>query len=216
MRIRQAVPLAVLLLVPLSAAAQGRPWQARLRFVGVHPHDRSSLVPGTTAGLDVHSGRAAELSISYAFRHDWAFELAFERSDLDVDIASAGAATSFQAGRAKLATGTVTLQRHFLTLGRARPYVGLGANLTSFASFKPSEDLVAGNVGTISFDDSVSLSGQVGVDFDVTDRISINADVKYHDVACDAHLLLVDGSPWHTVRLDVDPWVLGIGVGFRF
>jgi outer membrane protein W len=215
MKIRPPLVAAALLLAPLAAIAQSHPWQARLLLADVQTQGSSSTLSGTSATLDFSSGATVGLGLSYTLLPEWSVELSAQRSRLDVDVASPTAST-FNAGRATLGIAALTVQYHFFTVGRIRPYVGAGAHLASISGFKASQDLVAGNVATISFDSSASVTAELGVDYDLTDRISINADATYHDVGADAALILPSGDPWEKLRVDIDPWVLAIGVGFRF
>jgi outer membrane protein len=215
MRTRSPLMVALLLLAPLSASGQSWPWQARLRLGSMQTHDRSSALPGYDASLDVDGGTSVELAVSYAFRPTWAVELSTQRAGIDFDVASPTAAR-FRAGGAKLGVTSLILQYRCFALGAIRPYFGAGANRAEVSGFDPSESLVSGGVGDISFDDSISLALQAGVDYDVTDRISVNLDARYSDVATDATLMLVTGDAWQTVRLDIDPWVIAVGVAFRF
>jgi len=215
MTIRPPLIAVALLLAPLPVLAQSYPWQANLRLVDVRPNDSSSSLAQSPATLEFSSGGALELGISYAFLPEWTAELSWQRAGLDVDVTSPEA-SPFRAGSADLSVTSLTLQYRFFVVGRIRPYVGLGAHLASISGFKPSEMLVAGNVDAISFDRSASVTVQAGVDYDVTDRISVTADVKYHDVGTDATLTLPSGDPWQTARVDIDPWALAIGAGFRF
>ncbi len=215
MRIGPPLVLAALVLSPLPVLAQSHAWEARLRLADVRTHDSSASLSNSIATLDFQAGKTVELAVSYTFQPEWAVELSFQRPNLDIDVAGGGGST-FHAGSARIGLTALTLQYHIFVVGRARPYLGIGAHLASISGFKPSQELVAGNVATISFDSSASLTAQVGLDYDVTDRISINADVKYHDVGADAKLMLPSGDPWQSLRVDLDPWVLALGVGFRF
>jgi outer membrane protein W len=214
MRVRPALIAAAFLLAPLPIAAQGYSWQAVVRIGDVRTHDRSSVLPSTAAALDIQSGGGIELAIGYTFRPEWALELSFERAGLDVDATAQ--ASNFKAGDATLGVTALTLQHRFFVVGRIRPYIGVGAHLASISGFKASQQLVANSVSGIGFSRSASLTAQAGLDYDVTERISINGDVKFHDVGVDATLMLPTGEPWQRLRVDVDPWVLALGVGFRF
>ncbi len=214
MRVRPTLIAAAWLLASLPAAAQSQHWLARLRLGDVRTHDRSSSLSSTSAALDLRSGSGVELAISYAFRPEWAVELAVQRSRLTVDAAAQPA--RFRAGDTTLGITALTLQYRFFAVGRVNPYLGVGAHLASISDLKGSQELLANGVAGIAFNRSCSVTAQAGLDYDVTDRISINGDVKFHDVGADAKLVLPNGELWQRLRVDVDPWVLALGVGYRF
>lgn len=81
---------------------------------------------------------------------------------------------------------TLTAQWHFLPRQSINPYMGASINYTIFYDEKPSA------VNSISYDNTFGWALQAGVDISVGDGWFINADV------------------------DIDPWIFGLGVGYRF
>jgi outer membrane protein len=207
--------IAATVLTPLTATAQSHPWQARLGLTTVRPHDSSAMVSGTTSGIGVGSGSGLELAINYTFLPEWAVELEFDRAKLDFDVTSQGAA-AMSAGDATLGVTTLAFQYRFFTPGRIHPYLGLGAHLAAVSGFQPSPALVASNIAGFSFSRSASLTLLAGVDYDLTERLSVNADLRFHDVATDVTPVVAGGSNWDNLRVDIDPWVFAIGVAYRF
>ena len=59
-------------------------------------------------------------------------------------------------------------------------------------------------------------AGDVGVDIDADESWYLNIDVKYIQMSTDAKLLLSGGVVLDTLKVDIDPWVPGIGFGYRF
>ena len=59
--------------------------------------------------------------------------------------------------------------------------------------------------------DAGGLAGQVGADFMISPKWFFNVDVRYIDIETDAKL---DGASLGTV--EVDPWVYGAHLGFKF
>jgi outer membrane protein len=215
MSARPPLVIAAMVLVPLSAVAQSHPWQARLDLTSVRPHDTSSTLSGTSSSMDVGSGSGLELAINYTFLPEWAVELEFDRARLDLDVASPGTAP-MKAGEATLGVATLAFQYRIFTVGRFHPYLGVGAHLATLSGFSASQELVASNVAGLSFSRSVSLTALAGVDYEVSESFSVNADVRFHNVATDVTPTLLGGGSWESLRVDVDPWVLAIGVAYRF
>ena len=62
----------------------------------------------------------------------------------------------------------------------------------------------------MSLDDSIGLALQLGADFDINENWFFNIDLRYIDIESDADL---DGSALTTV--EIDPWVVGLNLGWR-
>ncbi len=58
---------------------------------------------------------------------------------------------------------------------------------------------------------------QAGVDINLKDGWLINADVKYAWLDTDVKAQLAPGAAWTKIdSLNIDPWVIGIGIGKKF
>jgi outer membrane protein len=110
---------------------------------------------------------------------------------------------------------TLTLQYHFAPEGKIRPYLGAGINYSVFYSSKASSSL-QGALGptSVKLGDSFGYALQAGVDVPVSDKVFVNFDVKYIDMKTTARL--TSGATVRTARVNIDPIVAGVGVGFRF
>jgi outer membrane protein len=100
----------------------------------------------------------------------------------------------------------VTLQYRPLSGAGASPYVGAGVNATVFFSGRNR------NGFDVDLDNAVGLALQAGVDVPLQDAWTLNADVKKVFVKTDAKIN--GGALKGSVNLD--PWVLSLGVGHRF
>lgn len=116
---------------------------------------------------------------------------------------------------------TVSLQYHFMPQSSFQPYVGAGVNLTWFMDESKKEGLRAaddllGVTTDIKVDStSIGLAAQAGFDYVINDRWFLNVDVRWIDISTDA-TLIVDGADFATTKVDVDPMVYGIHLGYRF
>ena len=116
---------------------------------------------------------------------------------------------------------TLSLQYHFLPDAAFQPYAGVGLNLTWFLDSKKKEGLFAaddllGVTTDIDVDStSVGLAAQLGFDYTITEQWFLNVDVRYLDISTDA-TLIVDGADFTKAKVDVDPVVYGIHLGYRF
>ncbi|MBL8548541.1 MAG: OmpW family protein [Hyphomonadaceae bacterium] len=106
---------------------------------------------------------------------------------------------------------TVTLKYRWTDFGPFEPYVGAGVNYTHFFNADAPD---AGPVTGIQYDDSFGPALQIGADYRLNDRWSINIDARKiwidTDVAIDAGATRIDAS------VDIDPWVFAVGIGYRF
>ncbi len=207
----------------VSAAFLAFPAQAeqgdvlvRLRGIWVAPTDNASdVLPGFAGGsVNVENAVVPELDFTYFLTNNIGAELILATSPHDLH------GTGTLAGLGKIADlmalpPTLTLQYHFNPDGPVRPYAGVGVNYTIFYSEDASSTLV-GAVGptAIDVDDSFGVAFQLGVDFDLSDRWFLNADIKY--IQIDTTATLNSGGTINTVDVDLDPIVAGIGVGMRF
>jgi outer membrane protein len=115
-------------------------------------------------------------------------------------------------------------QWHFMPDNNVRPYAGAGINYTMFFSesttdqFTNTIDAVAGPGVTstgLSVDDTFGIVYQAGVDIDINKDWYVNFDAKYIDMDTTA-TVQVNGVDTATVDFDLNPWVLGVGVGTKF
>lgn len=189
----------------------------RVRGILVQPSDRSSAVlPAFPAErTKVNSSVMPEVDVTYMVSDNIGFELIAATTK---HAASGRTGTTGSLG--KLASTwvlppTLTAQYHFNSEGSARPYVGAGVNYTKFWNENAS-DALEGAVGRtrVRMSDSVGWAAEAGVDIDLTPRMFLNFDVKYVDMDTTARLNTT-AIGTQRVRLHLDPFVFGIGVGFR-
>ena len=216
------VPLAVFLVLPSGSVPAGD-WKVGLRVVGVAPNDDSGLISLTGAGITVDSDIVPAVDLAYKFHDNWGVELSGTTTQHGLGLAG-GLLEGSTAGSVKTRLPTLTLQYYsnpkstlsFIGFDLARFYAGLGVNVTDFYSFDLSSDLEGLGISDIVFDDSWGVTGQVGLDVDINGRWVWNIDVKYLEISTEADLRLATGESFDVVDLDIDPWVIGAGVAYRF
>ncbi len=199
------------------AYAEQGDWLVRLRGIYVAPQDDSGpVLPAVPTGsVTVDDAIVPELDFTYFFTNNIAAELILATSPHDISGAGALSGLNKIADTMALPP-TLTLQYHFLPDGKIRPYVGAGINWTIFYSedSKASLDTALGGATGVSLDDSFGWAVQAGVDFDITERVFMNLDVKYIDI--DTTATLNTAGSINTVDVDIDPIVAGVGFGMRF
>ena len=198
----QSVPAFADEAAPLFDLGNKDRWIMRLRAIDVSP-DESSSVTGLPAGTEAKAdfGLAPELDFTYMFTKNVGAELilATTRHEMSTN-------TGIDLGNVKVLPPHINLQYHFNPEGQVRPYAGAGLGYIMYYDENP------GTVTDIKYDDGVSYSLQAGLDYGLNEHWAINADVKklYHntDVSINGGAITAD--------VDLDPWVFGVGVAYRF
>jgi outer membrane protein len=204
---KSVLAIALCSLAALSSQAyaqqtQEGSWLVRVRAVNLDPANKSDPIGGVGAPdrLTINSKVIPELDISYFFTPNWATELVLtypQKQKVSLD--------GTQIGTFKHLPPTLTLQYHFTPEKTISPYVGAGINYTRISSV----DLLNG-AATLE-KSSVGLALQAGVDFKIDKNWSINLDVKKVQIRSD-----VNTAAGQLSAVKVDPWLVGVGVGYRF
>lgn len=99
-----------------------------------------------------------------------------------------------------------------------QPYVGAGVNYTTFFNESLSSERKAQGFSSLKLEDSFGLAVQIGADYMLTDKAMINAQVRYVDIDTDASVkgATALGITKTKVRVDIDPWVYMVGIGYKF
>lgn len=179
-------------------------WIIRLRAIGVVPDESSS----TSIGGNVTAGDSfvPELDFTYFWTENIATELILATAPHDMGAVRTGLG-NLDLGEVWLLPPQLTLQYHFTPKDDTiRPYVGAGLGYI----FYYGEE--SGDVANIQYDHGISYTLQAGADFPIDDEWAVNADVKkvFHNV--DAKL----NSGAVTADVDLDPWIFGVGLAYRF
>lgn len=187
------------------------PWMIRVRAVGVLPDGESKVSVGgapSVNGLKISNTFVPEVDISYFFTKNIAVEAICCLSPHKIKGSKALAGVG-EIGEALLFPPTIMLQYHFTNFGAFKPYVGVGVNWTHF--FRT--DAAAG-FNRLNIDDSFGVAAQVGFDYMINRNWGINVDVKRIMIRPDATVRL--GLVPITAKVHIDPWVVGVGVTYRF
>jgi outer membrane protein len=182
---------ALVLSAPVLHAAPGDNI-ARLKVINIHPD-----VDSDVAGLDVDDKTTAEIGITHFLTSNWALDLGLSLAKHDVKL------NGNNAGSTKIMPVNLTAQYHFMPDGTWRPYVGAGVNYTHFSDV----NIQGGSVNLEK--DRFGPVIQAGLDVPISESWSVNADVKKIWLSTD-----VSGAASGSV--DLDPWIFGVGIGYKF
>ncbi|WP_227818166.1 OmpW/AlkL family protein [Nitrogeniibacter aestuarii] len=192
--------IAATLSVPAFAQSQGD-WMVRVRAVNIDTANKSDAIAGLAGKDDIHVSDKVipEVDISYFITPNIAAELVLTYpQEHNVKL------NGTDLGTVEQLPPTLLLQYHFMPEAQFRPYVGIGVNYTLFTN----DELI---MGLETEDSSVGLALQVGMDVKLADQWYLNVDVKKIKMGTDVS---INGNK--LTHLDIDPWLVGIGVGYRF
>jgi outer membrane protein len=180
-------------------------FQVRLRGLAVLP-DAGGTV--TVAGkpfagsFSISNSFVPEVDGTYFITNHVALEAIAATTQHSPHFSSVG-----DLGSVWLLPPTVTAQYHFDPNGSFRPYVGAGVNYTLF--YSPRSGAVPG----MKYEDAFGWALQAGADIPVGDgpyflnvdakKLFLNTDVKAAGGVVRAHA-------------DINPWIVGAGIGVRF
>jgi len=190
---------ALLLASPASRAAEAGDWVFRVGVGSVDPKSDNGDI------VSVDTGTTAVFNGTYMLSQNLGVEL-LAALPFSHDIKLAGDGT--KVGETKQLPPTLSLQYHFANDSAFTPYAGAGVNYTLFFDSKAKGPLAG---SSLDLDSSFGLAAQVGFDYDLSDNMLVNFDIRWIDIDTDAKL---DGVPLETV--EIDPYVYSLTVGWRF
>ncbi len=204
------------------AAQEASPWQVRLRLLGVLPDTGGSTVTvqgvpalsSPNSGLSIGNSIVPELDVTYYFTRNLAAELILGVTPHNVS--GNGALTNLDIGRAWLLPPTLMAQYHFTDFGAFKPYVGLGVNYTFFfgqsAGYTPTNGL---GVTSFSLNNTFGAAAQIGFDYMLNRNWGVNFDVKKL-LLRPTYNATVNNTIAVSGTANIDPWLVGVGVTYRF
>ncbi|MFD1626856.1 OmpW/AlkL family protein [Azospirillum griseum] len=192
----------------------------RARGLAVVPQESGTLnntALGNIGSAKVGNDFIPEVDFSYFITDNIAAELiaGTSRHSVKGNLNSLG--NSIEVGKVSLLPPTLTLQYHFLPKERISPYVGAGLNYTLFYRENAANAVnPAGlRVTNTDYKNRFGFALQAGVDVALTGAWSLNVDVKKIFLKTDV-TATVNGALPVTSKVTLDPWLIGVGVGYRF
>jgi outer membrane protein len=201
-------------------------WLIRGRLINIDPDSSSSDVTSSKSGtipntsVSVDNAYTLDIDITYMFTPNIGAELLLDLSSKHKAQSEGSTLQSLAPGdilETRVLPPALILQYHMLPQGPIRPYFGLGFNYTYFfdEDATGSLDKGLGGVSGVSLDSSFGWVAQFGVDYDMGNDWFLNADLKY--MAIDTTATFNSGALGNvSVDVDINPWVMGIGIGKRF
>ena len=195
-----------------SKSNEFKRWQVRLRAVGVAP-DESAKIGIIDGDVAISNALIPELDFTYFFTEHFAAELILGTAKHDVQAINT-LAGDVNLGSVWLLPPTLTAQYHFYTSDKKvfKPYIGAGVNYTLFYNVK------SGDVAGVEYDNALGYAAQVGFDLMLDDTFFINFDAKRLFLSTDVTVDASNLAPGLSIpaEVDINPWLIGVGVGMKF
>lgn len=182
------------------AAKSDGDWMVRARVISVIPQDDDDLNAAVETTID--SQVVPELDFTYFFTPNIAAELILATTPHEI---STRGAANVRLGEVWLLPPTLTLQYHVTGMGAVKPYVGASVNYTIF--YAKDEDALPFDI-----DNGFGWALQAGLDYEIDEGVYLNADLK--KVFLSPDVSVANGAI--TGEVNIDPWIVGFGVGYRF
>lgn len=184
----------------------------RLRAVYIAVNNSSDAIPSLNVPADAIEATdrlIPEIDISYRFFKYFAAELVLTYPQKHTVYLNAGG-NKTSLGNFSHLPPSLLAQYHPIPDFIVSPYIGAGLNVT----FITSTDIAVPGVDKLDLSSpSVGFAGQLGADIKIVDHFYVNIDAKYVTIGADVKTH-TNGQKVSSVTLN--PWLLGLGVGYRF
>ena len=148
-----------------------------------------------------------ELDFTYFFTDNIAAELILATTKHSVEVKNSTSG-DLDLGTVRLLPPVIILQYHFAPKQACSPYIGAGINYTITFDVERGR-----SVNSVDYSNEFGFAFQAGFDYQIADRWVLNFDVKKVFVDTD---IIVNGGAINAKGTDLDPLVIGFGVGYTF
>lgn len=219
-----AATLALALPMAAQAGAPDGKVQVKLLGTAVLPDGGIARVESTTLALPAGTDTKASdnvvptVALEYFLSPSVSVETICCTTSHHVDGAGAIAGVTHLVDNVLIVPATVTLKYHLNGLGPIKPYVGVGPSYFLVLD----SDVGAGGVAALGaasaeVKSKLGFALQAGVDIPLGDQgFGLALDAKRYFVKPIATFQDAAGATVLRTRHDLDPWVLSVGIGYRF
>ena len=183
-------------------------WIVTGRVTDVAPTTDDAIITAAGADSGLHVDVSDSIMPTLGFTYFLTDHLAVEAilGTTRHEIRAQGGTTNVAVHKTWVLPPVVTLQYRPLTQGNISPYVGAGVNAMVFYG---GDDK---NGFEVDLDDGFGYALQAGADIGLRGPWSVNVDVKRVWFNTDADV----NNGALAADVDLDPWVVSVGVGRRF
>ena len=186
-------------------AREAGDWLIRAGAHTVQPKSDNGTVDALPAKVEVDDAISVTFNVTYMVTSNLGLELlAALPFEHDIDIGGATAAST------KHLPPTLSLVYTFNPGSKVEIYAGLGLNYTLFFDEDTKGAL---NGAKLRLNPSWGPAVVAGVDINLTEKWFLNADVRWFDIDTDAKVT----APGLTIKdkVSIDPWAVGVNIGYR-
>lgn len=196
------------------ASAQAPDWELGGRVLSVHADASTAEIAGLGA-LEVDDGYGLEIDATLLISELFTAEISAAVSRHELRLTEAGACCgSADGGEVWILPITLLVRYHLPVYGPWDPYAGLG--LTWAAPYYDlASELEDVGVERLDLEGGVGFAAQIGVGYAIDARWRANLDLRHLGYSLDARVRTAEGD-LDPVPLDLEPWVLSLGLGYRF
>lgn len=205
--------LVLVLLAASSASAQSPEWYWGGRVSWVNASATSDELGDADGELKMHSGWGFDVDATLMVTDGFGVELSVGSSTHRICL-TGGDWGDIDAGRLWLAPLTAIAQYHPPIYGQLDPYLGLGATWTVPVYSQPNAVTEAG-IQELDFDGGLGVAAQLGVNLHLDHRWLANLDLRYLGSSLDVRVRTDEGD-LPPVVLDIEPFVVSLGFGYKF
>jgi outer membrane protein len=203
----------VLVLATGSAFAQTPESRYGGRVSWVNASASSEQLGDTGGALKLHSGWGLEFDATLMFSDRFGVELSIGASAHRFCL-SDGDWGDIDAGRVWLVPMNAIAQFHPPVYGPWDPYIGIGVSWVP-PIYNESGELSAAGVESLDLEGGVGVAAQLGVNYQLDHRWYANIDLRYLGTSLDARVR-TEEEDFPTVALDITPFTLSLGFGYKF
>jgi outer membrane protein len=185
------------------AADDFKKYGVRIRGIYIMPDESAkSLEAALGTKVNVKDAVTPELDLEYFVTKNFSAELVLALSKHDITVGGS------DSGHVWLLPPSLFVKYHPLPNFIVSPYVGFGMNVV----MPFDEKLNPNGLGNIPFkvDSSVGWAAKVGADIPIAKNVYLNLDAMYYNTETNMY---VNGTKYN---LDINPFILGTGIGVRF
>ncbi len=176
--------------------------------IGVLPESGGRQVPLVGGTVKASNSGSAQLDATYFFTPNLAVNLIAATTQHDLRL-QGSALGNLRLGHVWVLPPTLTFQYHFFPESRFSPYIGAGLNVTFFYGHGGS---YSAPVNRVRVEPAVAPALNIGVDYELAPNWLLNVDAKKIWLRPDASV----NSGLINTRVNLDPWVIGASVRYRF
>ena len=216
--------LALAVAAPAAYAHQAGDIIVRAGAVTVQTKENTSSVKLNNGGdlggkATLNNDTQLGLNFAYMLTDHWGVEL-LAATPFKHDVSIQG--TSLAAANGKLGSFKhlpPTLSAVYYPLdanNKFQPYAGLGVNYTWFFDESVSGRAKQAGFKGLDVKNSWGWAAQLGADYMLTDKLMLNAQIRYIDIDTDAYVKHPGLGVKAKVNVDVEPLVYMVGLGYKF